>query len=453
MARHPAPPLFPEDQHAAAHADAILKAREKEIVEHHARFQEQLKKERATPRLGQGFPLRPVFLPRALLSKLGVELHRTFRALQKAVARHAGNPVALQQATGLPREWFEHLPRETLRSPAVCSVLRPDGFLSQHGFTITELNTGNGTLISNAYTDLLHRFFQGSPVMEGFGGTWYRPVQDVIALVHKTVGHQRGRLGLFLQKEEHAMILGWEERYIQQARLAVKLFCDAGFDAQLMDDRHLEMARGKLFFKRGQQRHRVSGLVLVSSSATLLDRPKDLARHPYLLGLRAGDAPIIKPLAAVMFEKSAMPLLRELHVLPRPLGGGMQLSMQDTDTLHPEGAATYRLHREGLVLKRAFEGKDTIVGCATSGREWNHHVERALRHGGYVVQEFAEMPQAVLPMVLGKRIEWLPVRVEMSPFLVGGRFSGAIVRYAPLQTGPVYSPPPPDMALTTVVGT
>jgi len=111
---------------------------------------------------------------------------------------------------------------------------------------------------------------------------------------------------------------------------------------------------------------------------------------------------------------------------------------------------THRLHREDFVLKRSFVDKHTFAGIATGGRLWNRMLERALAEGGYLLQGYRPMSQATVPVLLDERIEWLPVRFEVSPFIIDGAFAGAMVRYGPDVDGVVLSPPPDGMGFGLV---
>ena len=43
------------------------------------------------------------------------------------------------------------------------------------------------------------------------------------------------------------------------------------------------------------------------------------------------------------------------------------------------------------------------------------------------------------------------MRVEISPFIIGGQYAGAAVRYAPSAEGLVLSPAPDDMGFGTIL--
>jgi hypothetical protein len=70
------------------------------------------------------------------------------------------------------------------------------------------------------------------------------------------------------------------------------------------------------------------------------------------------------------------------------------------------------------------------------------------------MQRYLRLPRTTLPVSRdGVTIEWIPVRVELSPFVIEGAYAGAIARYAPDAEGLILSPPPPEMGMTMVYAT
>src|SRR5204863_505777 len=58
--------------------------------------------------------------------------------------------------------------RRGLSSDSFLSVLRPDGFLFDDRFVLSEVNFGNGIIVSCAYSEAVVDFFLKSPAMEPF---------------------------------------------------------------------------------------------------------------------------------------------------------------------------------------------------------------------------------------------------------------------------------------------
>lgn len=87
-------------------------------------------------------------------------------------------------------------------------------------------------------------------------------------------------------------------------------------------------------------------------------------------------------------------------------------------------------HREDLVLKKGFslQGKDVIIGAATSPEEWERVAASAEAHGDWVVQEWVDSVQYLYQA--GESGSALH-DVVWALFAFGERFGGAVMRMVP----------------------
>ncbi len=451
---------LPEDQTYVEAYDRALREHGSAMLEEAAALMERYAARGITTIKGAGFPLRPLFVPRRLLEAIGCSLTEGFERLRIALLDHLDDPAWLEEHLPIPPSLFKHLNfRESLSKEAFFSVLRPDGFLFADRYALIEPNFGNGSLISNAYTEILFDYFQGSTVFRELGWSSTpldRPFQRLLEMIRSRLpaGKERHFVALFCHHWEHQVIQTWEERVIQQLYLAQQVMAAQGIDTRVVyEDGFLIDESGQTHLKEDGQR--VDLVLQFTIGTSFMDEPwlfEDALAH--LTGAKIGDAPLIKPLASLCIDKGILPLMNTLGGWPISTEEGFRVEIPWTVYPQSEEATHYRLAKDEYVLKRAYDGKDTHVGISTAGRLWNRVLAQALESKAYVLQRYQPMSQTIMPMCFdGKHIEWVPVRVELSPFLVDGRYAGAIARYAPEAEGLVMSPPPENMGLTNVFGT
>lgn len=405
-----------------------------------------------------GWPLRPFFVDRARLDFIAQGLHAQLDHLRRAMNRRAGNPEALAAELGLSPAFVSALELSpALRSPELLNLLRPDGFLYGDRFVLSEINFGNGVLVSNAYTEVLHPQHSADPILAemGLSGSDVpRPFQAYLAMVRRRLRHPRRRrqVALLAHAWEWQVINSWEKRVRDQVDEAVRHMAEAGLDAVIVHEDDLVMGEDG-WPRRRQDDLKFHAVLQITIGTSFMDEPERLAGDLAAFAApRFGKAPFIKPLVSLCFDKGAMPWLQQ--AAPWPLPGPDDFRLEMAETAFPEvaQATDYRLDKDAWVLKRAYDGKDTHVGVSTPGRRWNRVLEQAVGNREYVIQRYHSLPETVVPVTPdGKSIEWVTVRVEVSPFVIEGRYAGAAVRYAPSAEGLVMSPPPVGMGFGTIL--
>ncbi len=448
---------LPEDRAAVRAFDRELKKNRSKVLDRLPRFHGGWSKQKVTTLRGIGWPLRPLFLPRGMLEFTARALYENFRKLTRRMISLSKTPEKLARKIPIDLAMYRALDlRKSLESELFLEILRPDGFLFPDRYVLSELNFGNGSIVSNAYTEVLYDYFAGCPAFQGStegADTLPRPFQRYAELIREIIPAKIKKpfVALLAHSHEHQTILGWEERVIQQVYFAQRLLTARGLPNQLVHEDDLKLVRGQATI-RG--RRKVDAVVQITIGSSFMDEPKRLAPRGDLAGLRGpkmGNAPILKPVVSVAMDKGTMPYFGSLPSWPAQDGHGFRVELSDTRFPERADAAEYRNNKDDYVLKRSFDGKDTHIGQATHGRLWNSVLEQALSSWDYVLQRYESMPRTVMPVAIDdKHIEWIPVRVELSPFIIRGRYAGAIARYAPDAEGLILSPPPPDMGLTTV---
>lgn len=405
-----------------------------------------------------GWPLRPFFVDRARLDFIARGLHHQLDQLRRAMGRQAKDPVALAASLGLPPAFVSALQlTPALRSPELLSLLRPDGFLYGDRFVLSEINFGNGVLVSNAYTEVLHPQHAADPILAELGlapDGLPRPFQAYLAMVRRRLRHpvRRRKVALLAHAWEWKVINGWEKRVRDQIDEAIRHMADAGLDAVVVHEDDLVVGADGWPYHKDEDL-KFHAVLQITIGTSFMDEPERLAGDLAAFAApRFGKAPFIKPLVSLCFDKGTMPWLQSAAAWPLAGPDGFRLEMADTHFPHLDDATRYRLDKDAYVLKRAYDGKDTHVGVSTPGRRWNRVLDQAVGSREYVIQKYHSLPETVVPVTPdGKSIEWVTVRVEVSPFVIEGRYAGAAVRYAPSAEGLVMSPPPVGMGFGTIL--
>lgn len=408
-----------------------------------------------------GWPLRPLFIPRTTLDFICEGMHRQLVKIRDLLVEGRGDLDNLTQKVPLHPDMFHQLiTREGLEAENLLQLYRPDGFLYEDHWVWSEINLGNGTQVSNTYQEVLYDLFGRSPILKELG--WDvdqgigRPFQRYVDLVADYVPAKESPLvALMIHSHEWQTILDWPERIVQQVELAQRRFQERGWRIELVHEDGLKVDP-EHNCRLAEDDQLVDCVCMWSIGTSFMDEPERVRDEwPHLRGATVGKAPLVQPLAGLAFDKGLLPWMGT--ALEWPVvdpATGFQVRLPQTDYPDPERAAEYRTEREKWVLKRSFDGKDTVVGTSAPGRLWNRILGKAMNSFDYVIQEYATLPETEVPIsVDGERIDWVPVQVEISPFVVRGKYVGGFARYAPSGRGIVLSPAPEGMGFTSVFAT
>lgn len=452
-------PRLPEDEtHLRAFEDA-LHSHAQDAVDAVERVRETLATKDLLLLENPGVPLRPLFLSRTRLQQVCSALHRNTLALMQHLSERQTDLEALAEDLPIPSTFWTSVDAVGAFSHRDAGlVMRPDGFLFEDRFLMTEPNAANGYLISATYPDAVHAVFTASPAFKALG--WdattcvQRPLQHIRRMLKERApaGVARPRLALFWRSEERDIIKDWNERTQAILRYVERVLREEdGWDVVFATEQDLQVdAQGTA--RLAADGGRVDVVFQIPIGTFFLQEPERLRQDlAHLASTHVGQAPFIQPVAHVGVDKGTMPLWGKLPCWPVKEADGFETRMVDTHYPQPERAQEYRLHKDAWLLKRSFEGKDTHAGISTHGRLWNRTLATALSTAEYVMQPYVTMSVARIPVVVDRRVEWVDCSVELSLFVVDGQFSGAFARFLPAADGVVLSPPPPGMGFTLVM--
>lgn len=439
--------VLPEDEAHLAAFRAALAGREQQVIDSVERSREQLAADGLLLLDNPGVPLRPLFLSRKRLDFICKTLHRNMLALGAAVA-DAPEDSALFP---FPRDFLEGVDGPAvLKRERFGLIMRPDGFLFEDRFALSEPNHANGYLISATYPEAVYAVFEALPALAQLDvkGHVLRPLRKIFAMLQRqrppVPPGRRPKLALFWHAEEHEIIKDWNQRTQGILAWLPRALEAEGWDVVFVHEDGLEVDGDGQCVHAGAPVDLVLQIPIGTHFLYAPERIPGCLRSDTI-----GHAPFLQPLAHLAIDKGTMPLWQTLPCWPAE-EAGFRVEPISTHYPDPARAAEYRLNRAAWVLKRSFEGKDTHAGISANSRVWNRALQTALTTSEYVAQPYVQMSVAPMPVILDGRIEWVDSSVELSLFVIDGEYSGAFARFLPEGEGHVLSPPPPGMGFTLV---
>lgn len=451
---------FPTDAHLTQLVDSAIRKNVSELRDFTHRFHERWKKWGITTIRGSGWALRPLFVPAQRLDFLAASLHSRLVAVRAHLRELAKKKGALAKALPLPPGFESALDVAAgLDSHDWLSHLRPDGFLFEDRFVLSEVNFGNGIAVSCGYTEVVADFWREHPVLKKLGVDvtrfHRRPLPRYLHTIRRAMRPSaKPFVALLSHHREWDVILSYPKRVEDQFDYVQRELYRLGVDSRIVTEEQLVVGRDGNPRIVGDPR-RPDLVMMVTIGSSFLDEPELLrpgGRLAHLRGARIGDVQIVKPLAATLMDKGVLPLMQSLEPLfSHRAEDGFRFEISPTHFPRGQAPGRYLRSQDRWVMKRAFDGKDTHIGIARSKSLWGEVVRVATGEDGYVAQEYVSLPKARLPVFIDEQhLEFVESRVELSSFIYDGAFSGGAARHAPDAEGLVMTDPPPDYGFSTV---
>lgn len=462
MTRRPARGLgrFPTDPHLTRLVDAALKQHVSELRDFTHRFHEKWKRWGITTIRGSGWALRPLFVPAARVDFIAASLHARLVAVRAELRRLAKKKGALSKVLPLPPGFEDGVDVAAgLDAHDWLSHLRPDGFLFEDRFVLSEVNFGNGIAVSCGYTEVVADYWREHPVLARLGldvaRFHRRPLSRYLGVMRRAMRPSaKPFVALLTHHREWDVILGYPKRVEDQFDYVQRELYRLGVDSRIVTEEQLVVGRDGDPRIVGDRR-RPDLVMLVTVGSSFLDEPELLrpgGRLAHLRGARIGEVNIVKPLAATLMDKGVLPLMQTLEGQhAHRMADGFRFELAPTHFPKGQPASRYVRSQDRWVMKRAFDGKDTHIGISRSPALWREVAQVATSEDGYVAQEYVSLPRARLPVFIDeKHLEFVESRVELSSFIYDGHFGGGAARHAPDAEGLVMTDPPPDYGFSTV---
>jgi hypothetical protein len=448
---------FPQDRERVREFDRLLKIHVSAVRDYTQEFHARWVKRGITTLKGPGWALRPFLVPAARLHFVAAAFHGAMTRLRTTMIDKAITPGAIADLLPFHPDVESLIDvSDGMRSPACMSYFRPDGFLFGDRFILSEINYGNGIIVSCAYTEIWADYWADHPVIKRLGWDvnrlhlrpfpWYVQVARRFARLCKFP-----QVALLAHSEEWQSIQQFPRRVMEQMRFARAAFERAGLRPRFVTQQDIALDR-KGIPRFDDDGTRIDLVMFITVGTTFMDPPAtkhDGVVRAQLSKARVGDVWILKPLAGLLMDKGALPLLGKLRCSQR-MTDGFRFEVAATEFPFGRRQARYLDRPNNWVVKRSFDGKDTHPGIARDFDGWSRIVAEAVRSRHYVAQQYVSLPRAEVPVFIDEHhLEWIPSRVEISGFIFDGAFGGAGIRHAPDAEGHVMTDFPPGYGYST----
>ncbi len=403
-------------------------------------FLDQLyRRQRELDALFAGEPMRTFARP-AFLSARQFRLVRDSSQVlldcaEVVIARIHDDPELRAQIPMGPGEWELLRPCRGLKRQQV--IARPDAFM--HGERIQYLEFNAESPAAVAWTDLFEQTFRELEPMQDL--PWARQTTGsscqqllVDALLDSAAAYG-------IQGPPRVAVVDWREvPTIREHHLVARCFQARGVPAQVVDPREFEI-RGDRLMAGGQPVDLIYRRVILGELLARREEPGPAAMleamrrdlvcivNPFITrvpGSKAFMALLSNPRNEHLFTQEQVRMLRAVVPWTRVLGPGPEsFDGQQGDLLE-----LARRHRERLVIKPTYSygGKGVTIGPEAEPAAWEQVIQRAVSEpGSWTVQQYVPIPEEPFP-VFEPSFGTTSLKVNLNPYLFGGRYAGAIVR-------------------------
>lgn len=379
--------------------------------------------------------IKPHFLSRGQTRQLRFILLHLGRILEKIVRVYFEHPE-LKPIYGISREADKYIRIDPGYSRSVV-IARPDAFLNQGRFQFLEFNCDSPA--GPGYADVQEEILKGSSIMREllrqYGWETNHRQSCLIDALLECYREYGGK-----HRHPQIAIVDWRSVKTHPEFVILRdLLRSRGYPCAIADPRELKMRGGRLTVK-GFRIDLVYRRVIFDELMAKRDEVGD-----FLKAYRLGKVCVVNPLRSRLAANKAV-----LSIITNPaheylftrteiamIARHVPWTRRVIDSRRFYGGKTRYLrefindHRENLVLKPAesYGGRDVKIGRETSRRAWLQTIVRAIRGSErWVVQEFVPIPEMRVPVRKGKKLHFVKKKININPFLFGGRYGGAMAR-------------------------
>jgi hypothetical protein len=254
-----------------------------------------------------------------------------------------------------------------------------------------------------------------------------------------------GLLGAFdefgLAQEPVAAIVDWSDAGAwPEFEVVQRCFQDRGVPAVVIDPRHFEL-RGDTLYADGTPVNLVYRRAIIRE---LHEQREEPGVRDFLDAYRRGLVCVVNPFRAkVSGSKACLALLSDARfdgLFSAEQNAVKRAHVPWTRVLRDgpvdfEGSR-YDLFdlagntRERFVIKptSGYGGRDVMIGRENSDAIWEERLQLAAENPGeWTIQRFVEIPEEDFP-VFAPDLRFEPRKVNLNPYLFGGRYAGSFVR-------------------------
>jgi hypothetical protein len=379
--------------------------------------------------------LRPVFLSQAQNGLVRRASEVLLDCAERLIERYMVDPE-VRRTIGLPPDEEEFALLESgLRRQVV--VARPDSFLNGESLAFLEFNADSPAGV--VWTDLHEEVFLSSPILNEHPWSKELGRTDCRRLLIDGMLAAYAEFGL--DQEPVAAIVDWRGVGAWPEFLIVKrCFEDRGVRAVVADPREFEL-RGDTLYANGTAVNLVYRRAIIRE---LHEKREEPGVRDFLEAYRRGLVCVVNPFRAkVSGSKACMALLSD-HSFDR-LFDDEQNAVRRAhvpwtrvlrdETVEYEGRRydlfdLARTTKDRFVIKptSGYGGRDVMIGRETDAGAWDGRLDDAAkRPGEWTIQRYVDIPEEDFPVVRSELV-FERRKVNLNPYLFGGRYAGSFVR-------------------------
>jgi hypothetical protein len=379
--------------------------------------------------------LRPVFLSRAQSDLVRRASQVLLDCAERLIEQYLVDPE-VRRTIGLPPEEEEFALLDTGLERQVV-VARPDSFLDGDSLKFLEFNSDSPAGV--VWTDLHEEVFLSSPVLSEHA--WSKELGTCDCRRLLIDGLLDAFVDFGLAERPVAAIVDWNDAGAWPEFLIVKrCFEERGIPAVVTDPRQFEL-RGETLYADGTAVNLVYRRAIIRE---LLEKRDEPGVRDFLEAYRRGLICVVNPFRSkVSGAKAFLALLsdarfdrffddeqnavRRAHV---PWTRVLRDEKVDFEGRSPGVLELAHDSKDRFVIKptSGYGGRDVMIGRETDPGDWDERLEHAAQHPGeWTMQEYVDIPEEDFP-VFEPDLRFESRKVNLNPYLFGGRYAGSFVR-------------------------
>ena len=379
--------------------------------------------------------LRPVFLSEAQRDLVRRASQVLLDCAERLIERYMVDPE-VRETIGLPPDEEEFALLDTgLKRQVV--IARPDSFLNGDDLKFLEFNSDSPAGV--VWTDLHEEVFLASPIMSEH--PWSADLGRCSCRRLLIDGLLDAYADFGLNQEPVAAIADWSDAGAwPEFEIVQRCFQERGVPAVVADPRHFEL-RGDTLYADGTAVNLVYRRAIIRE---LHEKREEPGVRDFLEAYRRGLVCVVNPFRAkVSGSKACLALLsdarfdrlfddeqnavRRAHV---PWTRVLRDGKVDFEGRRCDLFELARKSREIFVIKptSGYGGRDVMIGNETEPGAWDDRLDRAAESPGeWTIQAYVDIPEEEFP-VMDPDLVFESRKVNLNPYLFGGRYAGSFVR-------------------------
>ena len=379
--------------------------------------------------------LRPVFLSRAQSDLVRRASQVLLECAERLIEQYLVDPE-VRRTIGLPPEEEEFALLDTGLERQVV-VARPDSFLNGDSLKFLEFNSDSPAGV--VWTDLHEEVFLSSPVLSE--QPWSRELGTCDCRRLLIDGLLQAFDDFGLTGPPVAAVVDWNDAGAWPEFLVVqRCFEERGIEAVVADPRQFEL-RGDTLYADGTAVNLVYRRAIIRELHEKRDEP---GVSDFLEAYRQGLVCVVNPFRSkVSGSKACLALLSdarfdrlfddEQNAVRRAHVPWTRVLRDEKVDFEGRKLDVFELayqSKDRFVIKptSGYGGRDVMIGHETEPGAWDERLEHAAKNPGeWTMQEYVEIPEEDFP-VFEPELCFEPRKVNLNPYLFGGRYAGSFVR-------------------------